>query len=192
MNRNLILLLMVGALIVGCSSLENRYRQPSETPLPTLSATQSPTSTVTTYPPRVFFVTTDLRQRTCPSVTCLDVGFYPEGSVVLVDSWLYDANLDECQSWAHVSNQEHWVCANYLTESQFTPDEVYNPLDYDPHVYVICGIDAPVYGMPAGTNIMYVLPIGTEVKIREMSHGVLGWAMIEDSRWVWHEYLCRK
>jgi hypothetical protein len=47
-------------------------------------------------------------------VSCQDVGYYPEGSVILVDSWLYDASLDECQSWAHIANEAHWVCADYL------------------------------------------------------------------------------
>ncbi len=158
---------------------------------PTIQFTVEPPVMPTFNPPQVFTVLTDLEKRACPSVSCANVGYFHEGDTIQIDGWLYDATLNECQRWGHVLDTEYWVCANYLGPVVFVQDEVYVPLDYDPNWYEICGKSAPVYGRPAGTNVLYVLPVGTRVRIREMSQGTLGWAMIQKARWVLLEYLCR-
>lgn len=111
--KSRILCALLTFLLVSCS-LADRYSL--STPAPTLAPTNAVTPTVTFVPPISYSVTTDLTKRTCPSVSCASIGFYTEGDVVLVDGWLYDVSLDECQSWAHIANETHWVCANYLIE----------------------------------------------------------------------------
>ena len=113
--KNYMFLLMVGLLLISCS-LSERYSQSSPTVSPTISAQPPSTATLTSFQPLSYTITTDLIKRSCPSVSCAGIGYFREGEIVLVDSWLYGKSLDECQSWAHIANQDHWVCANFLSE----------------------------------------------------------------------------
>jgi hypothetical protein len=159
---------------------------------PTLAARQD--ATITDTEPILYTVTaTVLEIRSGPDVGYLNVGYLYKGDTVEIDRWLSDITLEECQIWARIVNTETWVCAKYLTEpTTFIPDEIYQIPEYDANTYIVCGGIANVYGRPAGNTILYTLPPGSIVRIREMSKGTLGWAMIEPARWVFMDYLCLK
>lgn len=63
--------------------------------------------------------------------------------------------------------------------------------DESPQPFLVCVSSTDVHGSPSADSIVLdTLPIGTEVRIRERSLGILGWAMIEPARWVWEQDLC--
>ena len=191
MKRSKLVFIIV-LLLSGCA-LEARYNPPAPPASPTITSPTlyaPPSPTLELVPAMEYVVITPLEKRTCPSVSCANVGYYQEGDIVIVNSWFSDANLPECQSWAHIANQDHWVCANFIVINTYLPGDVYVLPEYDANDYEVCVESAPVYGRPAGITVYYYLEAGTIVHIREMSKGVLGWAMIEDSRWILLEYLC--
>lgn len=63
--------------------------------------------------------------------------------------------------------------------------------DETPQPFLVCVASTDVHGSPSTDSVvLYTLPIGTGVRIRERAQVVLGWAMIEPARWVWEKDLC--
>lgn len=140
-----------------------------------------------------YTVTVDVLEiRLGPGTSFTSIGYAYREDVLSIDLILIDASLPECQRWGRIVGTSTWVCLERITEIVgYLYDAPYLVPEYDANTYEVCGTPGVVVGNPGGTEVLYILPVGTRVHIRERSSDPIGWDMIRPANWIHYTNLCK-
>lgn len=191
-NMRWLVVLLSLAISLACA-----VQQAGTLPTATNTVPTQALSTVTPQPTIIpantsFVVNTDVLEiRIGPGTSYATIGYAYRDEQLAVDIIYIDPSLRECQRWGRIVGTSNWACLERATEvTGYIPAEAWDVPLFDANTYEICGAPGRVVGSPGGVNVLYILPVGTRVRVHERSKSIPDWVMIKSANWLPRANLC--